>query len=436
VRNPWRAIALLGVVLTVAGCQENLAGGAACPSLCPDTLVIKDTILVASEAIDTDATVVGIPPLGAEPQILLGNFTQGEQQVHTVGVFRFDLFPRSLADTDSTKPPHPFIGADSASLVLNVVGTPDSIYTPGDSITFLVYDVDTNAVDLDTAAVHARFASAPIASRTIARDSVTGSISIPIDSGFIASHIRDAKRIRLGVDVASSGNVRVEIQTADPSVLSTPNPASLHYTGIADNDRVAVSPVVNSHSADSPAIPGLADYQLVLQGNPAPPPGILAAGGFPSSRIFIRFNLPPALVDSTTRIVRANLQIHQAPNPAFASSDTISLTTLVVRAAPEVRDIAAASLLAVDPQTVAVGDLIPLIKLPPSSAQPDTIPLVPLFNLWKSEGIGKTQRAILLKSSGEGFDPRQYYFYSTAADDSLRPRIRISYIPKSGFGLP
>jgi hypothetical protein len=48
-----------------------------------------------------------------------------------------------------------------------------------------------------------------------------------------------------------------------------------------------------------------------------------------------------------------------------------------------------------------------------------------------------TQRAIVFESSGEGLEPRRYLFYSNSAPaDSLKPRIEISFIPRSGFGLP
>ncbi|MGH8324647.1 MAG: hypothetical protein ACRETD_12755, partial [Steroidobacteraceae bacterium] len=64
-RKSWRTLSLLGIGLAViTGCQEQLAGGAACPSLCPDTLVVKDTVFSGTAAFDTITNVIGIPPLG------------------------------------------------------------------------------------------------------------------------------------------------------------------------------------------------------------------------------------------------------------------------------------------------------------------------------------------------------------------------------------
>jgi hypothetical protein len=98
-----------------------------------------------------------------------------------------------------------------------------------------------------------------------------------------------------------------------------------------------------------------------------------------------------------------------------------------------VTDIYSAALLAVDPASALLA--IPPQIIPPALSRIDTIPLQGAFALWKSEH-NTTIRAIELKASNEGFDPRQYYFYSNAAVDSLRPRLRLSYILRSNFGLP
>jgi hypothetical protein len=46
------------------------------------------------------------------------------------------------------------------------------------------------------------------------------------------------------------------------------------------------------------------------------------------------------------------------------------------------------------------------------------------------------QRALVLQSSGEGRDARRFLIYTNTAADSLRPRLHLTYIPRSGFGLP
>jgi hypothetical protein len=308
----------------------------------------------------------------------------------------------------------------------------DTVFVRDTSVTFLIYDVDADAPDLDTAAVRARFTSTPIASHTVRRDSLAGAITIPLDTAFVGAHVRAGTRIRLGVAVQSDSNVQVRIGTAEGNMS-----ASLHYVGFAGSSQTGVDFSVNTRSAAGPTLSSLADYQLVLEGTPPPPNDVLAIGGIPSSRVFIRFNLPPALIDSSTTVVRANLELYQQGNSSFSSTDTIAIVTRVVRATPAVTDLAKASLLAVDPAALSMQFRIPELVVSPAVSRLDTIPLGNLFALWRQEGPGTVQRAIVLESSAEGFDPRQYYLFSTAATvDSLRPRLRISYIPRSGFGLP
>ena len=183
----------------------------------------------------------------------------------------------------------------------------------------------------------------------------------------------------------------------------------------------------------------LADYDLVLKGTPPPAPGILAAGGIPGYRVYMRFGVPSALIDSSATIVRANLIMHQLANVDFGTADTadtVLLQTGVVQASPGVTNIAAAALLAASPTSLGIAG-VPTINFHPNVARSDTIPLVGVFSLWRRLGPTRSQRAIVLESTGEGIEPRQYLFYSSAAADStLRPRIEISYIPRSGFGLP
>lgn len=431
----WRALVLFATAaFVVTGCQENLAGGAACPTLCPDTLTVKDTVLFAAAAIDTDLTVRGSPPLGTETQLLVADYEQGGDRLRTGVVLRFDSLQRAITDTTGN-PPRPFTTIDTAGVYLNIIGPEagyDSTLVSDTTITFLVYDVDADAPDLDTAAVRAGFEGTPLASRSIARDSLTGTIAIPLDTGFVAAHVRSGQRIRLGVRVESENGAQVRLRSTEEG-----NPSTLRYTAHADTTRASTSFSVNTRSSAGPPLRSMADYTLVLEGEPPAPDDILTVGGLPASRVFIRFELPAALVDSSTTIVRANLELHQQGNDLYASGDTISLVTRLVRATEAVTDVAQAAVLSVDPAAVGGGFGIPPLVIDPSETRVDTIPLARVFLVWKREGRGETQRAIVLQSSGQTLDPRRFYLYSSAADaDSLRPRIRITYIPRSGFGLP
>ena len=81
------------------------------------------------------------------------------------------------------------------------------------------------------------------------------------------------------------------------------------------------------------------------------------------------------------------------------------------------------------------------VRMNPAETRTDTLVLVSktanLVTLWRAEGPNRMQRAIVLQSSGEGRDARRFLLYTNASPvDSLRPRLHLTYIPRSGFGLP
>ena len=165
--------------------------------------------------------------------------------------------------------------------------------------------------------------------------------------------------------------------------------------------------------------------------------GVLPVGGLPSSRVYLRFNLPGVLIDSSTTIVRATLILHQRGDSTFQRVDSIALTPRVVIASPVVTDVAKAALLLANLTTVPLRS----VRANPNQVRNDTIALVSrassIVTLWRAEGPERMQRAIVLQSSAEGRDPRRFFIFgNTAVPDTLRPRLHLTYIPRSGFGLP
>ncbi len=432
----WRALAAFaGVTLVLAGCQEDLAGGAACPALCPDTLTVRDTVLFANEVLASAITLPGSPAPGTEAQLLAADYVRSGDRLHTGVVFRFDSVQRVLVDTTG-KPPRAITTVDTASLHINIVapssGSYDSTLVRDTVVSFVVYDVNAAASDFDTAAVRQRFGVTEVGSLTVKRDSLKGTIAIPLDTGYFAAHIRDGERIRLGLEVRSDNGAQVRIYSSEGG-----SPAALQYIARADTSRLSAAISVNTRSGTGPAIRSLADYAMLLEGAPPPPSDLLAAGGIPASRIFLRFDIPAALIDSSTTIVRANLEMHQQGNDLYSSDDTVALVTRLVRATKAVTDPAQAAVLSVDPIAISSSFAVPEVRVSPSDTRVDTIPLAHILLFWKSEGPETMQRSIVLQSSSQGLDPRRFYLYSSSAsDESLRPKLRITYIPRSGFGLP
>lgn len=440
-----RLLPLLGLALcTLAACNENISGGAACPSLCPgQQLEVHDTVLVASEVFDTTAVVNGMPPLGTETNLLVARYADAlGDSVVSGAISRYDTLTRTFPRADTTKPLIPVVSVSSASFVFSAL--PDTSINK-DSVRFEVVDVDANVPDLDTATIHTLLVTRPaLGTLTVPKDTVSTQHTVPLDTTFVRQKVTTpGARIRLGLRVIplhGGSQFGVSPLTSTSSTGNIQTGSSLQYMGhaaVADTiDSLNFVNFATSKSSGGPEFKYLANYQLVLKGSPPAPPGVAPVGGLPSSRVYMRFNLPSALIDSSTTIVRATLIFHQMADPTFSDSDSLQLIPRAVIASPIVTDISKAALLLATPTT------IPLLaqKANTNQARPDSIVLVSraasLVSLWRAEGPVIMQRALVLMSSGEGRDPRRFLLYTNTAADSLRPRLHLTYIPRSGFGLP
>jgi hypothetical protein len=448
-RERHRLLPLFGLaVLALAACNENVSGGAACPTLCPgQTLAVHDTLLLADQVFDSIVVVNGMPPLGTETQLIVARYkdAQGDSIV-SGAVLRFDSLQRNFPLTDTTKPNVPVVSVSAASL--QFTSTPDTSIIR-DSLRFEVIDVDANVPDLDTATIHQLFVTRPaLGTLNVNKDSVATLHTVTLDTTFVRQHVTTGTRIRLGVRVFSyghdtTGNVQVGILpiTSTSSATGALTGSTLQYMGHpAVGNATDSLNFVNfsiSKSSGGPEFRYLANYQLVLKGSPPAPANLFPVGGLPSSRLYLRFVLPSALIDSSTTIVRATLLLHQRGDSTFSGVDSISLTPRVVIASPLVTDVSKAAILLAEPTTVPLA----AVRMNPKETRVDSLVLVSrtanIATLWRAEGPRLMQRAIVLQSSGEGQDPRRFLIYTNNAPvDSLRPRLLLTFIPRSGFGLP
>jgi hypothetical protein len=447
-RARQRLLPLFGLtLLALAACQENLSEGAACPTLCPgQQLEVHDTVLVADQVFDSTVLVTGMPPLGTETNLLVARYADAQgDSIVSGAVLRYDSLQRNFPRTDTTAPFVPVTSVTAASL--QFTSTPDTAMIR-DSLRFEVIDVDANVPDLDTATIHQLLLTRPaLGTLNVKKDSVASVHSVPLDTAFIRQHVVAGQRIRLGVRLFSyghdaTGNAQVGITpiTSTSNTTGAQTGPSLQYMGHAAAPATDSLQFVNysvSKSSGGPEFKYLANYQLILKGSPPPPPNVVSVGGLPSTRLYLRFTLPGTLIDSSTTIVRATLLLHQQGDPTFSRVDSISLTPRVVVASPIVTDVSKAALLLAAPTTVPLLS----VRVNPNETRIDTLALVSktanLVTLWRAEGPRLMQRAIVLQSSGEGRDARRFLIYpNSAPTDSLRPRLHLTYIPRSGFGLP
>ena len=421
-RRPLHALALGAFLIAGLGaCRERLEGGAACPVLCPEQeLEVRDTTLFPfafPSPIAIDTTISGFPPLGSEFQLIIAR--RGDS-LQTAAIARFDTLSSTIRVSPTDTSRRAITDIDSAGLLIQVGETPIAT----SRVTIEVYDVDTTAADLNTEAIRVLFRpDRLLSSASFAQDSLTGTLRIPIPTAFLASRVTAGRRVRLGIGVRSATSVQIRSLSSE-----TGGPPVLRYLGRAVNDTQTVVAATNSRGA----VPGLADYSIVLL-SAQPPPALLVVGGLPASRVYLRFALPTDILDSTT-IVRATLVLTQVPSPNVDAADTIVVVSRLVRASRILDpDPGKASLLLADLQTF----FAPPVRLLSSGTGVRKFEIVNAVNRWKFEDPEELTRALVLQAGDEGTSAHSATFYSSEAQDpALRPRLEITFIPVAGFGLP
>jgi hypothetical protein len=422
------AVLVAGVWLVVAvgACSEEFSGGAACPALCPESgfEIVNDTL---EAVVALDSTVRGYPLPGDEIQLtLLQRFGNGDTVI-TAGVVRFDFIPTTLpVGTDST----PVTKVDSAELRLAVVSATFDSLSRRDTlkrvpVTIEVYDVDTTASDFDTAAVRARFRpSTVIGSFTVRRDSLPDSVFVRLDTAAVRARVQ-AGRLRVGLRIRSDSSMQVPIVATEAG-----GPLFLRFWARAGADTITrtVGPASSSSGGDGD-LPLLHDYMIVLRGTPAPPAQVLAVGGLPAHRAYIRLSIPSRLVDSVT-VVRAALVLTQAPVRSRTDDTVRTAVQANISIARALLDIGRAALLVRSTPRLIEQSRAPLDSGLVRFELSGTIPF------WRLTSEDELPRAIVLRSAREGQFPSEFYFYSSEAPASLRPRIEISYVPRVDFSLP
>jgi hypothetical protein len=138
------------------------------------------------------------------------------------------------------------------------------------------------------------------------------------------------------------------------------------------------------------------------------------------------------LVDSVN-VIRASLLLQQVPSRVIASqSDTLALLVNPIIAGPQLTDPFVLS------QFSGSGTAIGLdsIRLVPKDGGLRSIELVNLFRVWRNAGTTNSVRAIVIRTSQEASSAAELDFVSSEGPDAQRPRLRLTYVPVRGFGLP
>jgi hypothetical protein len=448
VRRLMPRLLVLALAAGVAGaCTEDVDSSAACPALCPkETVALRDTTLdivrvdTVGGRVDTtfvvsiDSTLAPFPARGSEPLLLVSN-RGAELDARTV--VRFDSLVRTF-DRSSTE-----TGVAITSLV--GAGVRFSVDTAGSTLTapftVNVYDVDTPDADPGDAQLLPLFtAERLLGSRTFAaKADVKDSLKVGLDAARIAAKLSAGQRIRLGVQLTSNAPTTLRLVASGATASNSDPMLSYDPTDTTDAVKAIVIAPRSSAPADVPSVAAnLSDYTVVASAPPALERDALVVGGIPARRTYLRFAIPAALLDSTT-VVRATLLLTQRPSSGPDPTAAVTVSSGVVIASGDVRDIGRATSVATNVLSTGGGTF----QLPTLDAKPgesgvrefDIASVVRYY--WKTSLVHDNPRALVLRLNNEGVVPGELRFYSNeAVDRAVRPRLKLTYIPRTEFGVP
>ena len=409
------------LLLALAACSEQVTSSLACPELCTDeSATLRDTVLTATVVLDT--TFTGFPLLGESRDLAL--VARGDTADVRL-IARFDTLPNTFLPP-APQPDSLIALVDSAAYLFRVDTTFEK---PKVAITIEAYDVDTTAADTVPSTLLPLFRpDRLIGSKTYQPADVKDTLSLPLVNSAVLAKIRSGAHLRIGLR------------------LRAPQSATLLVTGSLFQPRVrfrvsadtTVKPdtvfVTSKTPVDDASIASsVLFYQLKAAGALGMPSADrLAIGGIDGARTYMRFDIPAIVLDSV-QVIRAALQLTQRPSRYLGGNqDTLTLITVPVTAGPSVTDVYTASQFLASPLSFPVDTL----RLVARDSGEKSLEIVNIVRAWRIVGPTRTPRALVLRASEEGRRAGEVNFFSVDGPAAVRPRLRLTYVPRRGFGLP
>lgn len=416
-----RALSLLAAV-TLAGvvaCTESFSGGDACPSLCPaKPNVFRDTTI---DAVVMDTTVAGYPSLGLSGAMLLAN---RPDTLVSRSVFRFDVLPTSYLP-NKTGATESITAVDSVVMVVPLDSTGRLGNAP---VTIEAFDVDTAANDSSNVVVRSFFRANRLIGSTVVTPSAVGdTLRIPLSKTVMAAKIAANAHLRIGLRMTNgAGQLRVI------SFVSGVGAAYVRFDPSTDTTYapLTVAPTTSLELATTDVNLAYTVYPLIDQGSAAADASTLIVGGFPAYRTYLRFNVPKSITDSST-IVRAEVLLTQKPSRFANSTDTVTILPLVPTSTNAVTDLRRIIDLSAEGAFAALDST----RLVPKDSGQRALNILALARTWKSLPVD-VPRAVAFRIGLEGAQPAEFRFFSSKASASLRPRVRITYLPRTESAIP
>jgi len=400
-----RHLAVAGLVL-VCACTEDLLApeNGACPDYCPpEHVAVVDSVLF--DNIVSDSLYQGYVRSWEAGSVEAYRDSTAAGEAGSRVFYRFPAFSDSLLLSTGDTLQGPVIGTDSFVVDLPIVGR--NINQTGLELVLhrLPPAIDSTVAyaDLDP-----YFADSTIVAVQPIPDSVTGTtVSATLDSAAFPTLAADGNRAALGIALRTA---RGYLQLG--GVRGGTAPTLTRYVRL-DSAGTAVPRVEGKNAVTSAAAV-----------TPAPAIGAdeRAAGGSPSVRTLLRFDMPARIVDSST-VLRATLVLVPTGPVLGPPGDTLALLAQGLAA-----DFGPKS-----PLEYLVNDSI-VVRLgffPVGSSDTLRLDVTTLVRAWVADST--KPRAVMVRAIPEGGSVAEVRFggVTSGAD---RPRLQVTFAPPVTLG--
>ena len=397
-------VAGLALVAVIAGCQERLTAPADCPELCPGgNQSVFDTVLPPRD--NLDSSIAGYVARGQGLALLVSSgFAASEDRA----VYRFVARPDSAELRDTLRA----YTVDSVFLSFNLVardtlvdGLSVIVYrlpaTVDSTATFDQIEVQlTDANLIDTIPIPDSVSSGGF--RAVLTGSELDRVALPLGTGGVLA-------VALRITAAAPTGIRLGAITGGNAAQFT---SFLTLLDVPDTGSTLHPALVRTTSFNT----------FVTQTQLIPDDQFLTVGGEPSSRTFLRFDLPTFLEDSAT-VIRATLElIPTGPIPGLPGDPAL------LEARAVLADLGAKSPLTTDSRFI-VADTLPV-----GTSDTVRLDLTDIVQLWQAS----TDRpdAVVLSLLPEAATFTRAVFGSTRSGTVGPPRLRITYLRGFPFENP
>ncbi len=393
-----RSLLLAAAVLGVTACTEKLTSPADCPALCPGgSAVFIDTVITAT--IGLDSSYAGYVANNELLSLLIGN---GGAYGNSRGIIRFVSRGDSAIIADTSRA----LRVDSAVISISLQNHDTTATNTVLEMYRLPLSIDSmsTVAQVDAAMTPGNllqeFSLPPTLRRGTLAALFTGAELAKLS--FVPS---DSTRLAIGIRVRSDGPTGVRIGTAASGVQGAL--VTWYTTATAVTDTILRKQLLTRVTERNSTI-------RTAQSSP-PSADLLAVGGSPVARSFVRFTLPPSLKDSAT-IIRATLEL-TLDSPLFGiPADT---STLIMRPV----------LTSLGPKSPVTTDVFEGAFLLPGLTS-ISAEVASLVRLW--QGVNGLPPIIRLQLGEEGGTFIAPAFRSTRSATGI-PRLRITF--RRGFAF-